>query len=298
MRRMILTARKKSRTNHIKMSPTILFSIAMPLALALGYLLLLADLVALSSVPDGAAQEAFSSPGSMEELVEGFGAWSLLVFLLMQAAQVVAGPVPAAPVIAAGSAIFGFWEGLTLSMVGITAGSVCAFLIGRRFGRPLLGRLLTEKTLARYRETPVGSDGWWLLMVLLLPVPAGGDAACALAGLSSISLRRFVVVVSVGRLPGTALAAFVGANLVSGRVFAVVTAGLTTLVVVGVALRYRRRMEAWLVQGGQVGHVGEEVSHAEQKQRAQTVTKTRRCRAMLENGREEEGLLVRAKPCS
>ena len=209
----------------------------------------LANLAALSSVLDG-ARDIFSSPHSIREFVEGFGAWAPLAFLLVQASQVVAGPIPAAPVIVAGSALFGFWKGLALSMAGVVAGSVCAFLLGRRFGHPLLRVLHGEETLARHHAIPTSSDGWWLMMVLLLPIPAGGDAACALAGLSNISLKRFIVVVSIGRLPGTALAAFVGAGLVSGHARAAIAAGLTGLALVGVTLRYRRRLEAWLIEAG------------------------------------------------
>jgi uncharacterized membrane protein YdjX (TVP38/TMEM64 family) len=205
------------------------------------------DSLALSSLIDG-AQQTFFLPGSLEGFVEGFGVFSPLLFLLIQSTQVVAGPVPAGPVIVAGSVAFGFWKGLALSMAGIVVGSVCAFLLGRRFGRPLLRRLVGEELLARYPETPSSSDGWWLFMVLLLPVPAGGDAACALAGLSGISLRRFVLVVAVGRLPGTTLAAFVGTGLVSGQVVAPVAAGLVALVVLGITIRYRRNLEAWLVR--------------------------------------------------
>ncbi len=245
-----------SRTNHTKTSLKILASIATPLALGLGYtLLFLADLAAVSSMLDG-ARDAFSSPGSIREFVEGFGAWAPLTFLLIQAAQVVAGPVPAAPVIVAGSALFGFWKGLALSMAGVVTGSVCAFLLGRRFGHPLLRALHGEEVLARHHAIPTGSDGWWLLMVLLLPIPAGGDAACALAGLSNISLRRFILIVSVGRLPGTVLAAFVGSGLVSGHAPAAIAAGLTGLALVGVTIRYRRRLEAWLMRGGRADHDG------------------------------------------
>jgi uncharacterized membrane protein YdjX (TVP38/TMEM64 family) len=254
VRKTTLGMRKMLRTNRTKASaPMIVVSIATPLALGVGCaLLLLADLAAVSSVLDG-AWDTFSSPGSLKEFVEGFGAWALVAFLLVQAAQVVAGPVPAAPVIVAGSALFGFWKGLALSMTGVVSGSVCAFLLGRRFGHPLLRVLHGEEMLARHHAIPTGSDGWWLLMVLLLPIPAGGDAACALAGLSSISLRRFILVVSVGRLPGTALAAFVGAGLVSGHAPVAVAAGFTALALVGVTLRCRRRLEAWLMPGGRAG---------------------------------------------
>jgi len=245
-------ARMTRTPMRIKVSVTDGVSVVVPLALGLVYAFLLKEPTTLSSLL-GEAKELFTSTSSLQEFVAGFGPWSLLVFLGIQASQVVAGPVPAGPVIVAGSALFGFWEGLTLSMAGIMAGSVLAFLLGRRFGLPLLRRLIGEELIAKHRPAPGNSDGWWLLMVLLLPIPAGGDAACALASLSSISLRRFVLMVFIGRLPGTVLAAFVGAGLMSADAFAPITAGLTALVVLGLTLRYRRRLKTWLVPSGATG---------------------------------------------
>lgn len=238
---------------HIRVSVTDGVFVVVSLALVLGYAFLLKEPSTLSSLL-GEAREILTTTSSLREFVAGFGPWALLVFLGIQATQVVAGPVPAGPVIVAGSALFGFWEGLALSMAGIMAGSVLAFLLGRRFGLPLLRQLVGEKLIAKHRPASSNSDGWWLLMVLLLPIPAGGDAACALAGLSNISLRRFIFVVSVGRLPGTVLAAFVGSGLASGHASFALTVGLTAVAVVGVALRYRRRLAGWLVPAGQSGY--------------------------------------------
>jgi uncharacterized membrane protein YdjX (TVP38/TMEM64 family) len=242
----------RSSRKRLKARITNVCLVAALLPLGVGYALLLGNAPHLSSVMSEAERIA-TSDDSLLGFVRGFGAWSLLVFLVIQASQVVAGPVPAGPVIAVGSALFGFWEGLILSMVGIVVGSVCAFALGRRFGRPLLRRLVGEEALAKHSKTQKDSDGWWLLMVLLLPIPAGGDAACALVGLSNISLRRFVLVVSLGRLPGTALAASVGTGLVSADAFAQVAAGLAGLVVLGLTLRYRRRLKGWLVPSGVTG---------------------------------------------
>lgn len=167
------------RTNRIKARAKVIISIAAPPALGVGCALLLASLAALSSLLDG-ARNIFSSPGSVKEFVGGFGAFSLLSLLLVQAAQVVAGPVLAAPVIVAGSALFGFLKGIALSMTGVVAGSAGAFLLGRRFGHPLLRLLHSEETLARHHAIPTGA-----------PLRTVGDGSlCSGEGISKLSWQR------------------------------------------------------------------------------------------------------------
>ena len=81
--------------------------------------------------------------------------------------------------------------------------------------RPLVARLLGEKTLEKYAGK-MGANGRLLLIALMLPLPAAGDAFCLLAGLSEISLRCFAVMNLVGRIPYTALTVLMASGLTIG----------------------------------------------------------------------------------
>lgn len=184
--------------------------------------------------------ETVTSTERIHALFQSFGVWAPAVFTLLQAAQVVIAAVPAAPIMLAGVAAFGPWWGLFLSLFGAVAGSVVAFLLGRRFGRPMVVRLVSEKVLDKYARK-MGADGWWRLGALMLPLPVGGDVVCSLAGLSEITLRRFVILNVIGRIPLTTVAILTASGLAAGSIGLLATAGVVLMVLALVAFLYVRR---------------------------------------------------------
>lgn len=185
-------------------------------------------------------QQLASSPEEVRAFFEGLGVWGLAILFLLQAAQVVVSLIPASPIMVAGVAAFGPWWGFSLSLSGAVAGSVMAFVMGRRFGRPMVVRLVGEKVLDKYAGK-LGADGWWMLVALALPIPVGGDAACSLAGLSEIKAGRFVVLNVVGRTPFTALAVLGASGLATGSARLLAVAGLAFALLGLAAFLYLRR---------------------------------------------------------
>ena len=159
--------------------------------------------------------QTVTSAERLQVFFGSFGLWAPIVFALIQAAQVVVSAVPAVPIRLAGVAAFGPWIGFGLSLSGAVAGSVAAFLLGCRLGRPVVERIVGEKVLERYADE-MSPDGLWVLVALMVPLPAGGDVVCSVAGLSKMSLRRFTVIVFLGRIPYTALAVLTALGLTTG----------------------------------------------------------------------------------
>jgi uncharacterized membrane protein YdjX (TVP38/TMEM64 family) len=160
--------------------------------------------------------------------------------------QVIASPVPAAPVTLAGALVFGVWEGLALSMAGSVVGSVLVFAAVRRWGEPFLLRFVDEKTYARYAGK-LGKGGWWFFFITLLPLMPD-DAVCALAGLSAMSFGRFVAFMVVGRLPGATLTALLASDAITGSTAGWITAGIIVVVLLALGVIYRSRLEGWILR--------------------------------------------------
>jgi uncharacterized membrane protein YdjX (TVP38/TMEM64 family) len=192
----------------------------------------------------------------IRDWVLSFGAFSPLAYFLVVVAQVIVSPIPAGPVTLAGALIFGVWKGLTLSMAGSVVGSIIVFAAARRWGKPLVLRLVGEDIFGKYAGR-LDDKGWWVFVILLVPFMPD-DAVCALAGLSAVLFRRFVVLMVVGRLPGATLTALLASDSVGRSAVTWIAAilALATLLVLGFV--YREGLESWILRRADEGQSSSE----------------------------------------
>lgn len=189
----------------------------------------------------------FASPDAFRQWVGQFGVWAPSIYLLMVAAQVIISPIPGNIFPPVGAAAFGPGVALALLMGGMLLGSTVVFLLARHWGRPLATRLVGQATLDRYADVAIANGGFWLFLVFLLPL-LPDDAVCVVAGLSRLSLRRFLTLSLIGRLPGAALSVYASSQLLAAPIWAWLTAGIGLLVGAALAFHYRARLEAWLLR--------------------------------------------------
>lgn len=167
-----------------------------------------------------------------------FGALAPLVFILVQAVQVVIAPIPGQFVALASGYLFGSIPGTIYSLTGVLVGSAVAFTLAKRYGRTLVEKLLHDDVLTRFDGfvERVGLPG--LLAFVLIPgLP--DDVICFLAGLTKWRLRTFIAVISIGRLPAYVVTVVAGGEFADGQL----TTGLLLVgVVIGLsAFGYRNQ---------------------------------------------------------
>lgn len=186
-------------------------------------------------------QRYFAFLTDIEELrafVQGYGFWSPLVLVFLQALQVVVAPVPGQILAVVAGYLFGVWWGTVYNMVGITIGSTVAFWLSRRFGREYVENIVHEDALARFDA--VDDDYARLALFFFFLIPGlPDDVLCFAGGLTRIPLWQLVAIAVVGRTPGFFLANVVGGFLVADRFTAAVV--LAVVLVAGSALGYLNR---------------------------------------------------------
>lgn len=152
----------------------------------------------------------FGDQERIREWVAGLGPWGPLVTIALNVAQVVLALIPGQFVGLANGYLYGVWLGTFYSMVGLLLGTALAMALGRRFGRPLVERLVNPDQLARWDRIAGRQGPLFFFLVFLFPfVP--DDVACFLIGLSSLAIPRMVVLAMLGRLPGVFVSCWVGA---------------------------------------------------------------------------------------
>lgn len=93
----------------------------------------------------------FTSQNELENFISGFGLAGVLVFIVIQAVQVVIPIFPGGISCLAGVLLYGSWNGFLYNYIGICIGSVIAFLVAKYFGKPILSYFFSKKLI----DTPL-----------------------------------------------------------------------------------------------------------------------------------------------
>src|SRR5207237_2119671 len=80
----------------------------------------------------------------LKDIVASWGWMAPLVFIAIQALQVIISPIPGEVTGPVGGALFGTWWGLIYSSIGLTLGTLFCFAVGRTWGEPLVRPWLSE----------------------------------------------------------------------------------------------------------------------------------------------------------
>ena len=151
----------------------------------------------------------------LRAFVDGYGAFAPLVFVGLQAGQVLLAPIPGQLTGFVSGYLFGGFLGTVYSLVGVTIGSTIAFWLSRRYGRPFVERVLRAEVMDRF-DAFVDQAGLLSLFVMFLLPGLPDDALCFVGGLTEIDLWKLVAIMMVGRLPGYVLVNVSGASLATG----------------------------------------------------------------------------------
>ena len=114
----------------------------------------------------------------------------------------------------AGGALFGFWRGALLNLIGANLGASAAFGIARLLGRDGLQALLGSR-LAGLDRLAQQAGFAWLLRVRLIPVIPFNIVNFA-AGLTAMPWRTYAAATALGIVPGTLVYTFFADAMLSG----------------------------------------------------------------------------------
>lgn len=151
---------------------------------------------------------------SLRNYISGFGIYAVIVFILMQIFQVVVLPIPGVVAIGTGVALFGPFKGGVYSLIGIMLGTFIAYFIGRKLGYKVATFVAGKDNIDKGLELIKGKDKAVLTLMFLLPF-FPDDILCFVSGLSSMSVRYFVIMVTISRIISTFTTAYsVNGNLI------------------------------------------------------------------------------------
>ena len=187
----------------------------------------------------------YSRRRRLTRFLSSLGPYSAAVFILLQALQVVISPIPGELTGVVGGYVYGVNFGFLFSTLGLTLGSWVAFELATIFGRPLVERFVAKNVLEKFHFLTTNAGA--VISCLLFIIPGfPKDYLCYILGLTGMNLVTFLIVSTIGRMPGTYLLTIQGASIGSGHyVTAIVIAAISGLVVL-LAYIYRSELHHWI----------------------------------------------------
>ena len=123
-----------------------------------------------------------------------------IIFVFIKILQVVIPIIPGGISTAAGVLIFGPYAGFIYNYIGICIGSIIIFLLGRRYGKPFILSMISDKTYNRYISWLDNKNRFEKLFALAIFLPvAPDDALCLMAGLTNMSVKRYTLIILIAK---------------------------------------------------------------------------------------------------
>lgn len=167
----------------------------------------------------------------LQTFIESTGAIAPIVFIAVSFAQVTLVPIPGMVTIIAGSYLFGFWESLLYSYIGMFIGGMASFALGRYVGRPYVNWVAGGKDKAdEWIKKLKGRETVYLFFAFLLPL-FPDDVLCVVAGALPIKWLIFTIMQLITRFTSiTATMVFMSGEIIPYHGWGLIVLGAIVVV--------------------------------------------------------------------
>jgi uncharacterized membrane protein YdjX (TVP38/TMEM64 family) len=184
-----------------------------------------------------------SNEQQLQAWLDRLGPLGPLGVIALNALQVIVAFVPGYAMMIAAGYLYGFPLGAVYGVIGMALGGLIAISLARRYGRPLVVRMVGANRLEHWEEVAhINSLPVWFFL-LLGPF---GDVPYYVAGLTKIAVWKIIAIALLLRTPAVFVAAAVGAGLVDWRSPWVIGGAVLFMLLGAVAIRYQARIEQWI----------------------------------------------------
>ena len=136
----------------------------------------------------------------MQTFLAQYGMMGIIIFIIIQVVQVVIPIIPGGVSCLAGVVAFGSIKGFIYNYIGICIGSVIAFLIAKKYGRPVLYKIFDKKTIEKYESWTSENNRFTKLFAAAIFFPvAPDDFLCYLAGTTKMKASTFTAIILLAK---------------------------------------------------------------------------------------------------
>ena len=178
----------------------------------------------------------------IKETVGKMPVLSVILYIILQAVQIIVAIIPGGPMQLLGGMLFGKLFGFLFCMLGTLLGTVTVYYLVKLIGSPLVEAFVAKKNFKTLKilENQRRLEILVFVMFLLPGIPK--DALTYLVPLTKLPAERFFVISTVARAPAIFMSIMVGDSLSKGNFLQSVIFFLVLVAVATVGVLYKDKV--------------------------------------------------------
>lgn len=190
--------------------------------------------------------KSFENIDDVVAFLEKYETQSIFVYIGLQIVQIIISVIPGQVFQMAAGYIYGFWPALLFAMTGAVAGTAISFMLAKVLGRDFLHIFFGEERMTYYIER-LNSKKMYAIVFFLYLIPGiPKDMVSYAAGVSEIKFKPFLIISSLGRLPGMIGCLLMGYMIMEENYAGAIVIGFFAVVAFFVCIALRKKIQVLL----------------------------------------------------
>ena len=158
--------------------------------------------------------------GEFEQDIKNMGIKGVIITLGLQILQIIVAVIPGQPMEIISGLLYGTWGGMLLCLVGIFIGTGIVFFFTRKIGMSFVELFFDKEQIENFKKkrifkNPKKLELFMFIMFVIPLIPK--DIFIYVAGISPVNPKRFLIISTIGRIPGLFLTVYAGNTLSEGN---------------------------------------------------------------------------------
>lgn len=144
----------------------------------------------------------FENIDDIVAFLERYETESIFIYIGLQILQIVISIIPGQVFQMAAGYLYSFWPALFFALIGAVIGTAISFLLAKVLGRDFLHLFFGQEKMNYYIERLNSKQAYTIVFLIYLIPGIPKDMVSYAAGVSEMKFKAFVILSTVGRLPG------------------------------------------------------------------------------------------------
>ena len=189
---------------------------------------------------------SFENINDIVHFLERYEKESILIYIGLQILQIVISIIPGQVFQMAAGYLYSFWPALLFAVTGAVIGTAISFLLAKILGRDFLHLFFGQEKMNYYIERLNSKQAYIIVFLIYLIPGIPKDMVSYAAGVSEMKFKAFLILSSIGRLPGMIGCLLMGTLLESESYLGVGIIGVVAAIACLLCIIYRKKINRLL----------------------------------------------------